>query len=57
MQQIVLTAAQRESLIGPIAYAILSTNNNLGLGETGEVWDMAAQIVDKWAEDNNIIFE
>jgi hypothetical protein len=57
MQKIVLTAAQRESLIRSISDSIYSANEDFGIGEMGEIGDEAARIVDEWAEDNNIIFE
>lgn len=56
MQQIVLTAAQRESLVKAIYLGIIYSDC-LSLADIGTAETEAAQIVDQWAEDNNIIFE
>lgn len=56
MQQIKLTAAQRESLVNKF-YNVIMSNPFLDMADIGDAETEAARLTDQWAEDNNIIFE
>ncbi len=49
-----LTNEQYYTLVQPIASTILNSNDDFGMGEMGECYEMAEYIVTQWAETNNI---